>query len=102
MKRKACICTLTLFLMFGMAAPAVQPALASEAIEIETEIVEVETETKTEESETAADEDGLVYATANVNVRTGHGTDNSIVGTLTYAESVKLIEEGDDGWDKVE
>ena len=43
----------------------------------------------------------LVYSTENINVRSGPGTNYSILGSLSANKSVPLIEERSDGWSKI-
>lgn len=52
--------------------------------------------------ETAYQEtDEVVYATAPVNIRTGPGTDHSILGVLRTGASIRRVAVGSNGWSKV-
>lgn len=43
----------------------------------------------------------VVYATGSVNIRTGPGTDNPIIGVLRKGKSIRRIAVGSNGWSKV-
>ncbi|WP_426350602.1 SH3 domain-containing protein [Alloiococcus sp. CFN-8] len=47
------------------------------------------------------EEEILVYSTENINVRSGPGTNYSILGSLPANEKVPLIEKRSDGWSKI-
>ena len=71
----------------------------TEATEV-TEAVETQPEA-TEPVVNYAEVNETVYATSNVNVRNGAGTDHEKVGELVAGESVTRISIGDNGWSKV-
>ena len=50
---------------------------------------------------TFEDVDETVYAKCNLNVRSGHGTEYDKIGSLKYAQSVKRIGIGSNGWSKI-
>lgn len=100
--------------------PATEPEPTEEPTEAPTEApteepteepTEAPTEAPTEEPTEAPTEpvvevtfrdvDETVYATAAVNVRSGPGSDNTWLGSLSRGESVKRIGIGSNGWDKV-
>ena len=47
------------------------------------------------------EEERLVYSTENINVRSGPGTNYSILGSLLANQRVPLIEKRSDGWSKI-
>ena len=66
----------------------------------ETTTEETTTETTTKAAKyTEADE--IVYATSDVNVRTGPGTNAKILGAIKKGNSIKRTAIGDNGWSKV-
>ncbi len=52
-------------------------------------------------SENEEDEERLVYSKENINVRSGPGTNYSILGSLLANQRVPLIEKRSDGWSKI-
>ncbi|HIT34865.1 MAG TPA: phosphodiester glycosidase family protein [Candidatus Faecousia intestinigallinarum] len=69
-------------------APAANPTFAAE---LPTEVP----------SETFAEVNETVYAIANVNVRSGSSTDDPIIGSLCYGDSVQRTGIGSQGWSRV-
>ena len=51
--------------------------------------------------ETFEDVDEIVYAISTVNVRSGPSTDDTILGSLSYGESVQRTGVGSKGWSRV-
>ena len=51
--------------------------------------------------ETFVDVDEVVYAVSSVNVRSGPSTDEMLVGSLSYGESVQRTGIGNKGWSRV-
>lgn len=55
----------------------------------------------TSENNPDTEEEKLVYSKENINVRSGPGTNHSILGSLPAYKRVTLIEKGTDGWSKI-
>ncbi len=68
----------------------------------QSENVPVDAEPETTDDATYIGKREAVFATANVNVRAGAGTEFEIVGQLKKGEEIERISTGDNGWSKVE
>ena len=47
------------------------------------------------------DVDEIVYATTNVNIRTGPGTEHKVIATLRTGQAIRRTGVGDNGWSRV-
>ncbi len=70
----------------------------------ETEKKETEASSNTPETESTAvteEDTSILYASGNLNIRTGAGTDSDVLGTFAPGDQVTVLGDAGDGWTKV-
>ena len=56
---------------------------------------------ETEKSVTTEADSSILYASGNLNIRTGAGTDSDVMGTFAPGDKVTVLGDAGDGWTKV-